>query len=1044
MCVSLLMAFTLMQLSAQEKNYFASTPSLSPDGLTAYFSYDGDIWKVPADGGTATRITALEGEEINPRVSPDGKWLAFSSNQFGNYDVYVMPVTGGKITQLTFHTAKDEVENWSWDSRTIYFTSDRDRRFGSFSIDVNGGTPKSLFSHYFNTTNGLAETPSGEYIFTISSESAQQAARKRYKGENNPDLLGYNPKTGSFHRYTTYQGKDFNATVDRNGTIYFISDEDTDEYNLFRLQNGAKQALTKYPTSIKKPFVSAQGNKVIFEKDYSLYIYDVASNAVAPIRFSTNSGESLSKEQNFETQSNISYFDVSPDGKKIAFVSRGVLFVSDVEGKFVRQITDGKERAMEVKWLADNKTLVYNQTWNGYQNWFRISAEMAEEPKQLTSELRNNRDLTLNHDRTQAVYLSGRDEVRLLDLKSNQSRTIVTDEIWAFQNSKPSFSPNGEYVLFSAKRNFELDVFVHNLKNGKTINLTNTGVTEEDPVWSPDGRYIYFASDRTNPSYPLGMQRSNIYRMSLDWFDKPYKSSEYDKLFVEEKKEKKDEKKDKDKTTKRDTVAIVKPLVVNADDALERVELVTDRFGYQSEPQIFADGKKQYLFFNSNQDNGKYALWQKTFEDFGTSKTEKVSDKGARLLVKQDKNIFALIDNNIHKFALGSTKPSKIDIKHNFNKNLASEFNQMFYETWAGVEENFYDENFHGIDWRAIKERYAQYVPHVNSRNDLRILLNDMLGELGSSHTGFNTAGKEERKQLNYVTNETGLLFKKDNPFVVESVVRKSPAFLKGVDIRPGDVLVKVNGQPLDKTQNRESYFTTPTMLDEMTLEVSRGGRSISTKIHPITNNSLKDLLYDEWITDNKERVKKWSGDRIAYSYMKNMSTSELDRFLLDMVEQENRKDAVILDLRFNTGGNVHDKVLSFLAQRPYLQWKYREGKMTIQPNFAPSGKPIVLLINEYSLSDAEMTAAGFKALKLGKIIGQETYRWIIFTSAKSLVDGSGYRLPAWGTYTLDGQNLEKTGVAPDIYVKNSFLDRLHDKDPQLERAVQEVMKDLK
>lgn len=253
-----------------------------------------------------------------------------------------------------------------------------------------------------------------------------------------------------------------------------------------------------------------------------------------------------------------------------------------------------------------------------------------------------------------------------------------------------------------------------------------------------------------------------------------------------------------------------------------------------------------------------------------------------------------------------------------------------------------------------------------------------------------------------------------------------------------------MNGQKIDPNQNRETYFTTPKKLEELTLEFDRKGKTISTKIHPISNNELKSLLYDEWIYENRQRVKKLSNDRIAYSYMKNMSTSELDVFLLDMVEQENRKDGVILDLRFNTGGNVHDKVLNFLSQRPYLKWKYREGQLTVQPNFAPSGKPIVLLINEYSLSDAEMTAAGFKALKLGKIIGQETYRWIIFTSGKGLVDGSFYRLPSWGTYTLDGQNLEKTGVKPDIYIKNTFLDRLENKDPQLERAIQEVMKELK
>ncbi|MDM1138238.1 MULTISPECIES: S41 family peptidase [unclassified Empedobacter] len=1033
---TILSAFAISQVSAQEKVYFTSTPSLSPDAKTVYFSYDGDIWSTDINGGNAARITALEGEEINPRVSPDGKWLAFSSNQYGNYDIYIMPINGGQIKQLTFHQAKDEVESWSWDSKSIYFTSNQNNGFGSFKIDLDGKTPEALFTNYFNTTNGLVETPQGEYIFTNSSESASQVTRKRYKGENNPDLLGYNPTTKSYKQYTDYNGKDFNPTVDKNGIIYFISDENNGEYNLYQLANGKKEALTKFETSIKKPFVSADGSKVVFEKDYQLFVYDVKTKTSKPLTINVNSNKSLEKEQNFEVDNNIDYFDISPDGKKMAFVSRGIIFVSDNEGKFVNQISDGKERVLEVKWLKDNKNLIFNQTYKGYQNWFKISADGKGKVEQLTSDLRNNRDITFNNDLSQAVYLSGRDEVRLLDLKSLKSSTIVKDEIWAFQNSKPSFSPNDEYVLFSAKRNFELDIFIHNIKKNTTVNLTNTGVSEADPTWSPDGKYIYFSSDRKNPSYPLGMQESSIYRASLDWFDQAYKSEKFDNLFVEEKKVEKKEKKEE----KND----FKALTINPEGFLERIELVTDRFGYQTNPFVFADDKKQFLFYNTNQENGKFQLYRKTTADFEEDKTDKIFNKGADFILKNEKNLYALIDNSVYKFGINSTNPEKVSIKYNFNKNLASEFNQMYEEAWAGVEENFYDENFHGIDWKAKKEQYATFLPYVNNRNDLRILLNDMLGELNSSHLGFSSFGKEESRRLNYFTNETGIIFKKDQPFAVEKILRKSPAFLKNVDVQEGDILVSVNGQKIDPNQNRETYFTTPKKLEELTLEFDRKGKTISTKIHPISNNELKSLLYDEWIYENRQRVKKLSNDRIAYSYMKNMSTSELDVFLLDMVEQENRKDGVILDLRFNTGGNVHDKVLNFLSQRPYLKWKYREGQLTVQPNFAPSGKPIVLLINEYSLSDAEMTAAGFKALKLGKIIGQETYRWIIFTSGKGLVDGSFYRLPSWGTYTLDGQNLEKTGVKPDIYIKNTFLDRLENKDPQLERAIQEVMKELK
>ncbi|WP_418121992.1 S41 family peptidase [Chryseobacterium sp. PTM-20240506] len=1047
--ISLLAAFASIQVSAQEKSYFLSNPSLSPDGKTAYFAYDGDIWKVDSNGGNASRITALEGEEINPRISPDGKWLAFSSNQYGNYDVYVMPAEGGSIKQLTFHTGKDEIENWGWDSKTIYFTSNRNNNFGSFKTTIEGKTPQKLFNNYFNNTNGLAETPAGEYLFTSSSESANQVHRKHYKGENNPDILGYNPKNNSFKQYTNYAGKDFNPSVDKNGTIYFISDENNNEYNLYELKNGKKAPLTQFETSIKKPFVSANGSKVIFEKDYQLYTYDVATKDIKALNISLNTNKTLEKEQNFNIENNISYYDISSDGKKIAFVSRGVLFVSDIEGKFTQQISDGKERVIEVKWLKDNRTLLFNQTYQGYQNWFSIAADGKGQVKQLTADLRNNRNITLNNDLSKAVYLSGRDEVRLMDLKSLHSTTIVKDEIWAFQNSKPSFSPNNEYVLFSAKRNFELDIFVYHIGKGKIINLTNTGVSEEDPFWSPNGKYIYFTSDRTNPSYPLGMQKSNIYRMALDWFDEPYKSERFDKLFTEEvkkpetTKENKD-KKEEDKEKKEEKEIVVKELKINPENTLERIELVTDRYGYQEDPTVFMDDKKEILFFNSNQDNGKKQLFKKVFTDFETAKSEKVFDKEASYIIKNDKSFFTLIEGNIYKMAIATLKPEKINIQYTFNKNLASEFTQMYDETWTGVEENFYDEKFHGINWKAKKEQYAKYLPYINNRNDLRILLNDLLGELNSSHTGFSSTGKEETRYLNYFTNETGIIFKKDQPYSVEGIVRKSPAFRSGVDIKPGDQLIAVNGKNIDVHENRESYFTSPKKQEEIILTFTRNGKEITTKVHPISNTELKGLLYDDWIFNNRQRVNQMSNSRIAYSYMKNMTTDELDRFLLDMVEQEIQKEAVILDLRYNTGGNVHDKVLNFLSQKPYLQWKYREGKMTTQPNFAPSGKPIVLLINEASLSDAEMTAAGFKALKLGKIIGQDTYRWIIFTSGKSLVDGSYYRLPAWGTYTLDGQNLEKTGVKPDIYIKNTFIDRQQDHDPQLERAVQEILKDLK
>lgn len=1030
---ALIILFTGFWLNAQQTLLIGTKPSLSPDGKTAYFSFEGDIWKVNTNGGTADRITALDGDELNPRVSPDGKWLAFSSNQYGNYDVFVMPVDGGEIKQLTFHTGKDEIENWGNDSRTIYFTSDRSNGFASYSLSIDGGTPKRLFKNYFNTTVGMAEMPDGELIFTNSSEGAWQLYRKYYKGENNSDILGYHPKTNQFRQYTDYLGEDFQPTTDKTGKIYFVSDEDNGEYNLYRINNGRKEVLTHFDTSVKNPFVAHNGSKVIFVKDYVLFIYDTTSGQTRPLNVQLTINSKLEKSQNFNTKDEISYFDISEDGKKIGFVSRGVLFVSDIDGKFVRQITDGNERVLEVKWLKDNKTLIYNQTINGYQNWFTIVADGNGTPKQLTTDLRNNRDIAFNYDLSKAVYLSGRDQLRLMNLKNFESETIVNDEIWAFQNSSPSFSPDGRFVLYTARRDFEEDIFIYDTKDKKSINLTQTGVSENSPVWSPDGRYIYFSSDRTSPSYPLGNQQSNVYRMSLDWFDQPYKSNEFDKLFEKEKKsDKKD--KDEDKTEKP------KPVTVNQDDILDRIERVTERYGFQYDPAVISNGDKTFLFYNSRQDEGKSFLFRKTFEDFEKTKTEKIFEKKADLFVQHKKEVYFLSDDTLYKLSGDGTKPEEIKIQFGFDKNLASEFNQMFSEAWAGVEENFYDEKFHGKDWNALKEKYKRFLPFVTNRQDLRLLLNDMLGELNASHLGFYSNGKEESKKLGYQTSETGILFNNDDPYLVDEIIRKSPAYLKDVDIKAGDRLTAVNGKNVDRNANRNAYFSLTQQQDELTLEFDRNGKKIKTKIHPINNAAEKSLLYDDWIHTNKLNVDKWSNNRIAYVYMKNMSLSSLDQFLLDMVEKMNKKEGLILDLRYNTGGNVHDKVLNFLAQRPYLQWKYREGEFTIQSNFAPSGKPMVLLINQFSLSDAEVTAAGFKALKLGKVIGTETYRWIIFTSAKGLVDGSYYRLPSWGVYMLDGTNLEKTGVRPDIYVKNTFMDLLEGNDPQLQRAVNEVL----
>jgi tricorn protease len=361
--VLLLVGLLLVGISAQSQTfdvYFTTSPTLTPNGQTILFIYESDLWKVATAGGSATRLTAMQGAESRPRVSPDGQWVAFTGTQNDNSDVYVMPINGGPIRQLTYHSTSDVAEGWSWDSQTIYFKSGVQNGGTAYTVSLNGGTPKRIFGHYFNRIHGIAEAPTGELYFNDTWESDNQAMRKGYKGAFNPDIQSYNVKTKEYKKYTDYLGKDMWATIDRAGKVYFVSDEGNGQYNLYTFTNGKKEALTNFPDAIKYPQVSADGRTVVFEKGYQLWKYDVASRQATRVNMVLPQNRTLPNLQDYNVKGKVSTFDVAPDDKKIAFVSRGVLFVSDKEGKYIQQLTTRpNERVVEVKWLADSLTLLY-------------------------------------------------------------------------------------------------------------------------------------------------------------------------------------------------------------------------------------------------------------------------------------------------------------------------------------------------------------------------------------------------------------------------------------------------------------------------------------------------------------------------------------------------------------------------------------------------------------------------------------------------------------------------------------------------------------
>lgn len=1015
-------------LYAQEQACFLTDPAISPDGSKIVFVSESDLWIVDSGGGTAHRLTAMTGDESLPRFSPDGQWLAFSSTQNGNADIYIMPFDGGNIRQLTFHDGNDYADNWSWDSRTVYFTSDRYNTFGAYKVPATGGTAVRLFSdNYFDQAHNIAELPSGEskeFFFTSSWESYRFAHRKRYRGENNPDIESYSTATGEYKKLTEWEGKDLWPSVDRSGKLYFASDEANDEYNLYTLDGSTKKQLTSFPSSIRRPQVSADGSLVVFGRDYRIWTYNTAEKKSALCDIKIWSNETLGTEISYSSAGKISDFDVSGDGKKIAFVSRGMLFVSDITGKFIREMpTDSRERVVEVRWMKDNQSLLYTRTVKGWTNLFTLSASEPWTEKQLTFTEKSAQNLLLSPDREMALFVSGNNNIDIINLKNNEVKTLITDEFW-FRVSQPRFSPDGRYILYTAYRNFEQDIFVYDMKAGTSVAITRNGVAEEDPFWSPDGRYIYLSADRFKPGFPRGAGVSKLYRIPLYRFREPFRSEEYDKLFAAK--------------PPKDSITV--DIKIETDRIDERWEQIEVKGNDQSSPYVFSQKGKTLVLFNNSPTPQERVLTKVELSPFESPKSEKIGDKPFSSLVRAGEKYYALMAGDVWEVKPTENKAEKISLDAGFSKNLNDEFHQMFYENWATLAEYYYDDTFHGVDWKAVRDRYERFLPEVMNRDNLRIIQNDMLGELNSSHLGFTSQGDEAKTFYRLQTNATGIIFSDDDPFVVSGWVKRSPVDILDSKLRIGDELVAVNGVPVDRIRDRDLAFALPKLEKELKLRFSRKGKEYDMSVAPISSSALKDLLYDEWVDRNRERVDSLTGGRVAYVYMKDMGTQSLEKFIIDMTGMASGRDALILDLRNNRGGNVHDDVIQFLSQRPYLEWQARGGKRSPQPNFAPSGKPIIVMVNEQSLSDAEMTAAGIKALKLGKIVGTETYRWIIFTSGRQLVDGSFTRLPAWGCYDLQGNDLEKTGVKPDIYVRTTFGDMQKDVDPQLYKAVDEAL----
>ena len=1007
---------------------FAYHPSLSPDGSQIYFSYDGDIYRVPVNGGQATAVITMPGTQNYPVVSPDGKWLAFSSDIQGNTDVYVVPVSGGQPKQLTFHEAADTPASWSADSKWIHFETTRaSSRKTTYRVNVGGGTPEMMFPGYFNTVVNLVENPkSGDYLFNESMESISFPTRKRYVGDHNPNIKSWNPRSKSYSELTDYIGKDTWPMVDSKGNLYYVSDELNQESNIVKYVKGGKpEQLTTFTKSVQYPSIAFNGSAIVFLKDYEINVLNLADGSVNVPQISV-AGGSVEIRRMFADQSP-SNIAVSPDGKKFALAIRGQLYVSDAKFNYMQKLeTPENERVAEVEWSYDNKTIYYTRTNFGWTNLFRIAADGSSAEQGVYYSNNNIKNLTVSHKGDRMTFVDGSRSIMLCDFKEGTVTKLAEAEFWSFQGYDFNFSWDDSYLAFDAMSDFENDVYVYSFKDKKLTNLTNSSSTEGNPVFSPDGKNLFMVANPTGTTFPRGGSSTTLYRLPLQKYDKPFKSDEYDKLFEG----KKDAKKDSS-------------ITIDFKDIYRRLEVV-ERSRRQGNLFTWSAKGKDYLLYSSYAETGRPGMFSLEISD-PEAKPKPIKDLQYASLFSSKDAVFALSNGTVYKIDPASGSATKISqVKKSVEKVLPDEFSQMYYETWAVLEQNYYDVNFHGADWTAVRDYYASMLPYVRTRTDLRTIITDMLGELNSSHLGFTTSGPEEKMETRIRSFQTGIIFDNASPYKVSRILAGSAADKVSINIQKGDELVAVDGVKVDASQNREKYFSSAVAKDELKLTFRRSGKDFDVKVHTNTPAEQKALEYREWEDQRQEMVDAKTNGRVGYIHMRAMGDSDLNDFLLRMHTDITHRDALILDLRYNNGGNVHKEVIDFLRGQEAFRWGYRDFPTSSHPNVAPAGMPIVVLVNEHSLSDAEVTSNGIKTLGIAKLVGTETYRWIIFTSSVRMIDGSTCRMPAWGCYSIDGSDLEHTGVKPDIYVKNTLKDRIENKDPQLDAAIAEVLSQLK
>ena len=1033
---------------------FARFPEISPDGTRIAFSYDGDLWVVPADGGTATRVTDHVAYDGYPVWSPDGRSLAFASNRFGSIDVLIVPVEGGEAKRLTWHSSTDIPTDWSPDGRTILFQT---RRSGSEELwlaPVSGGTPVRLSAVEMEREAYADFSPDGTKLVYNNNRCTSGWWRRFFNSHDAADVYIADVSAEEFHSrpLTDELCHDLWPHFSPDGTeVFFVSGRTGGVLNIFRktIDLTKTRQVTRMETDVTWLSVSDRGGLIAFSNGFEVYTVPQAGGEPKKVSIlcDTEFKENPVTTQTFTDK--VSEFRVSPDRKKAALVIHGEIFVVPAEkGGAARRVTESMWRETDLRWLDDSRRVVYTSDRNGSLDLFIADTKTGEE-KLLVGGDENDSHPIPSPDGEWIAFYRGNGKICRVKVDGSGLETVVNAKFLDLRLedvAEFSWAPDSRWLAYTSYApDFHTDVYVHDLEKGTDAAVSYLATYNHRPVWSPDGKYLYFTS--------WFQENADTYRVLLKDKETEYEEDHLDSLFADEEKEEKksdgkkdDGKKDDDEEKDEDP----EPVVIDLDEIMLRVEALADLANNESEP-VFVEGGDKVVFAADVMGAGNVDLWAYPAKE-GDDDEEKLeqlttSEKSKSRLQAVEDVVWYLEGGRVKSYDVAKEKGGSLSFEAEMEIDERTDRRQMFLEAWSLLNDQFYDPTFHGADWAQIKEDYGAVVEHARNQSDFHTLIRMMIGELSASHLNIWDPSARTPRQTGYLGVRFDQSVTGEGVFRVESVIADGPASLEESRIEPGEYVVSVDGVPLGTDTNYYELLEGK-VGKRVLLEVAKtsgGKESRSVRIKPVSRSTWNGLFADEWERSRRLLVDEWSDGRLAYLWIRSMGGGNLERFRRELVTIAEEKEGAVIDVRYNGGGWISVHLLGILDREPFLLRNFRGEPVTREAKMRSYayGKPTALLIHNHSYSNAEIFAEGWRKLGLGPIVGIPTAGSVIGTGGLSLIDGSAFRKPSWGAFTLDGENLENAGRKPDFEVYNDYNDWAEGGDPQLKKAVDLLMRTL-